>query len=145
MCTDRLINGKEGMGTESADQFPPDARNGIIDPDTWESYGFRRRTRMFGTIGHARLKPGADAKLDALMEDWTRQIRPTIPGSVLQLTGAPKDRPGEVVFIALMQDEATYRSLADDPAQDAWYRRFMELIEGDVSWEDVDLEITLQD
>jgi hypothetical protein len=100
---------------------------------------------MFGTIGHARLKPGADAKLDALMEDWTRQIRPTIPGSVLQLTGAPKDRPGEIVFIALMQDEGTYRALADDPAQDAWYRRFMELIEGDVSWEDVDLEITLQD
>jgi hypothetical protein len=100
---------------------------------------------MFGTIGHARLKPGSDAAMQDLMDDWKRTIRPTIPGSVLQLTGAPKDRPGEIVFIALMQDEATYRALADDPAQDAWYRRFMELVEGDVSWEDVDLEITLQD
>ena len=72
-------------------------------------------------------------------------VRPTIPGSVLQLTGKPKDRPGEIVFVALMQDEATYRGLAANPEQDAWYRRFRELVEGDVSWEDVEMDITLQD
>ena len=100
---------------------------------------------MFGTIGHARLKSGMEGQLDALLDDWTRSIRPTIPGPVLQLTGTPKDRPGEIVFVALMQDEATYRALAADPKQDAWYRRFMALVEGDVSWEDVELEVTLQD
>jgi hypothetical protein len=100
---------------------------------------------MFGTIGHARLKPGAEDQLTSLMGEWTRTIRPTIPGSVLELTGTPVDRPGEVVFIALMQDEQTYRNLAADPAQDAWYRRFLELVEGDVHWEDVQMEITLQD
>jgi hypothetical protein len=100
---------------------------------------------MFGTIGHARLKPGRDAQLTTLMEEWTRTIRPTIPGSVLQLEGTVKDRPGEIVFIALMQDEATYRALADDPKQDDWFRRFMELVEGEVRWEDVEMELTLQD
>jgi hypothetical protein len=50
-----------------------------------------------------------------------------------------------MVFVALMQDEATYRALADDPRQDAWYRRMLELTDGDIRWEDVEMEITLQD
>jgi hypothetical protein len=32
-----------------------------------------------------------------------------------------------------------------EPELDVGYRRFMELVEGDVSWEDVEMEITLQD
>jgi hypothetical protein len=100
---------------------------------------------MFGTIGHARLTAGSDAAIEALQDDWVRTIRPTIPGRVLQLVGTAKDRPGETVFIALMQDEATYRGLADNPKQDAWYRRFSELVEGEVRWEDVELELRLDD
>ena len=100
---------------------------------------------MFGTIGHAQLKAGMDAQLSALMDEWKREIRPTIPGGMLELTGRPVDRPGEFVFIALMQDEATYRALANNPQQDAWYQRMVALVEGEVRWEDVELEITLQD
>ena len=100
---------------------------------------------MFGTIGHAQLKSGSESQLTALMEEWTRTLRPKIPGSVLQLSGTPNGRPGDVVFIALMSDEAAYRALANDPDQDAWYRRFMEIVEGEVQWEDVEMEITLQD
>jgi hypothetical protein len=100
---------------------------------------------MFGTIGHARLKPGSVEKMQALMEEWKRTIRPTIPGSILELTGNAAGKPGEMVFVALMQDEATYRALADDPRQDAWFRRMLELTDGEVRWEDVEMEITLQD
>jgi len=100
---------------------------------------------MFGTIGHARLTPGSEAKMTTLMDDWNRTIRPTIPGRVVQLTGTVKDRPGETVFIALIQDEATYRALANDPDQDAWYRRFMDVVDGDVTWEDVEMELSLLD
>jgi hypothetical protein len=99
---------------------------------------------MFGTIGHARLKAGSDEAMQTLMDDWLRTIRPTIPGRVVQLVGTPKDRPGETVFIALMQDEATYRALASDPKQDGWYQRFSELVEGDVTWEDVEMEFMLE-
>ena len=100
---------------------------------------------MFGTIGHARLKAGSDAAMEALNDEWFRTIRPTISGRVVQLLGTPKDRPGETVFIALMQDEATYRKLAVNPAQDAWYRRFAELLDGEVTWEDVELELRIED
>ena len=100
---------------------------------------------MFGTIGHARLKSGSESAMEVLQDDWLRTIRPTIPGRVVQLVGTPKDRPGETVFIALMQDEATYRALASDPKQDGWYRRFSELVEGEVTWEDVELELRIED
>jgi len=100
---------------------------------------------MFGTIGHCRLKPGTDAQFRALMDEWKQTIRPTISGGVLEIIGNRAEDPGETVFIALMQDKATYRALADNPAQDAWYQRFAELVEGEVRWEDIEAEITLQD
>jgi len=79
------------------------------------------------------------------MEEWRQTIRPTIPGPMLILQGTVKDRPGEIVFLALNQDEATYRANASDPDQDAWYRRLRDVLEDDVRWEDVELEIALQD
>jgi hypothetical protein len=113
-----------------------------------QSHGERTmqsRNGMFGTIGHCRLKPGSEAQFRALMDEWKRTIRPTIPGGMLELTGHPADNPDELVFISLNQDEETYRALADSPAQDAWYQRFMELVDGEVRWEDIEAEITLQD
>ena len=100
---------------------------------------------MFGTIGHVRPKPGHEAQIDAMQAEWNRTIRPRVPGSVLTLMGRPKDRPGEVVFIALMQDEPTYRALAAMPEQDAWYRGLLQHAEGEPTWEDVEMRIEIQD
>ena len=43
---------------------------------------------MFGTIGHARIKSGRQAQLDALIQEWLQTIRPQIPGEFVQLIGA---------------------------------------------------------
>jgi hypothetical protein len=94
---------------------------------------------MFGTIGHVRVKPGHDAAILQLQDEWERTIRPTIPGAFVSLFGQPKGRSDEVVFIALAQDEPTYRALAASPAQDAWYRRLMEHCQGEPVWEDVEM------
>ena len=95
---------------------------------------------MFGTIGHFHPKPGSESKFKSLMDEWDRTMRPQIPGKVLQLSGRPKDRPGEVVFIALFQDEATYRDLANKPEQNTWYERMMEMVDGEITWEDVEFD-----
>jgi quinol monooxygenase YgiN len=100
---------------------------------------------MFGTIGHARPKPGTEAQFQALDEEWWQTIRPKIPGPMLQLVGRPKNRPGEMVFVALAQDEATYRQLAAMPEQDAWYRKMAALIEGEPTWEDIEVDNVRQD
>jgi len=95
---------------------------------------------MFGTIGHARLKPGRQGQLDALMDDWRQTVRPRIPGAFLNLIGHTDDHPDALVFVALAQDKATYRALAEMPEQDAWYRRFTEHVEGEVRWKDVEMD-----
>ena len=101
---------------------------------------------MFGTIGHARMKSAAAAKeMTALTDEWKRTIRPQIPGPVLELMGTVSGHPDQVVFVALVQDEQTYRALANNPDQDKWYRRMVELMDGDVTWEDVNLDLAIND
>ena len=95
---------------------------------------------MFGTIGHARLKAGARPQLEALMADWNATIRPKIPGAKINLLGNAAGNPNDLVFVALVQDESTYRNLANLPEQDAWYHRMIALVDGDVRWEDVEME-----
>src|SRR5690242_4560092 len=96
---------------------------------------------MFGTIGHARMKLGSQAELEALMAEWQQTIRPRIPGEFVQFVGHSAERPEEMVFIALAQDRETYQNLATMPEQDAWFRRMSEHIDGDVRWEDVAMEM----
>ena len=96
---------------------------------------------MFGTIGHARLKAGHQDQMRPLLEEWRRTVRPKVPGAFLNLLGHADGRPDEVVFVALAQDRDTYRNMAAMPEQDAWYRRFVEHVDGEVRWEDVEMEI----
>jgi len=96
---------------------------------------------MFGTIAHATLKPGQEGKLDELMKDWERDILPKIPGTFVQLTGHQAVKPDQIVFIALAQDEATYRKLAAMPEQHQFYLRFNEVFTGEPTWEDVAMDV----
>ena len=100
---------------------------------------------MFGTIGHARVKPGHDGDIMSLLEGWKKDIRPKIPGHVVQLTGHSASDPNDIVFVALMQDEQTYRALAALTEQDVFYRAMLTHIDGDIKRDDVHLEITLND
>jgi len=100
---------------------------------------------MFGTIGRVRPKPGKDAEFDALHASWKQTVRPKVPGSFLELVGRPNDRPSEVVFIALAQDEETYRRLADLPEQHEFYQRMVDLLEAPPTWEDVELNVVIND
>jgi len=96
---------------------------------------------MFGTIGHAHVKPGSESQMQALMDDWKTNIRPKIPGGFVSIAGFRAGSSTDMVFLALAQDESTYRNLANLPEQDAWFRKMSALMEGDVSWEDVQMDV----
>jgi hypothetical protein len=100
---------------------------------------------MFGTIARATLKPGAAGKLQEMLDEWQRDIRPKVPGKFVELTGHHAGNPDEIVFIALAQDEPTYRQLAAMPEQHEFYLRFNEVFTSEPSWEDVELEWGLQE
>ena len=95
---------------------------------------------MFGTIARFHPKAGHEAEIRALTTEWSRSIRPTVPGLTVQLEGESFGRPGELVTVILTRDERTYRALAASPEQDAWYRRLREHLTGDPVWDDVTWE-----
>ena len=95
---------------------------------------------MFGTIAHATVKTGQQAKVDSLMEEWRREIRPKIPGPVVELVGHRAGQPDQTVVVVLTQDEATYRKMAELPEQHQLYLRLQELLIGEPSWDDVEME-----
>jgi hypothetical protein len=49
------------------------------------------------------------------------------------------------MFIALAQDETTYRALAEMPEQHAFFERMSALVDGDIRWEDIEMEVSVDD
>ena len=100
---------------------------------------------MFGTIAHATLRPGKRQRLDELMEEWKRDVRPKIPGAFVELMGNAAGQPDQIVFLALAQDEETYRNLANMPEQHQFYLKFDEVFEAMPTWEDVEMKWGLRE
>lgn len=96
---------------------------------------------MFGTIGHAHLKSGHEKFLPEMMKEWERDIRPKISGHFISVGGHKEGNTSEMVFMALAKDRATYRKLAEMPEQDAWFRKMMQHVDGQVRWEDVEMDV----
>ncbi len=91
---------------------------------------------MYGTI--FRLQPKAERQADvvSLMEEWNRDRGAEVPGARATYLLQSQRRPGELIGVAVFDDEQTYRANAEAPEQDAWYRRLREALEADPVWED---------
>jgi predicted ester cyclase/quinol monooxygenase YgiN len=97
---------------------------------------------MFGTIAHMRPKAGRQADVIRLFEEWGRERRPRVPGALGGYLMRPLNRPNELIAVPIFADRATYEANANDPEQDAWYRRLRELLEEDPIWEDGDYVVS---
>ncbi|MDQ4044118.1 MAG: antibiotic biosynthesis monooxygenase [Chloroflexota bacterium] len=87
---------------------------------------------MYGTIFRIQPKAGREQDVVSLVQEWNRSLGPTVPGArAVYLL-----RPGELVGVAVFDDEQTYRANAASPEQDAWYQRVREALETDPIWED---------
>jgi len=91
---------------------------------------------MFATIFATRARPGREQEVVALAEQWERerrdQARGFQGGELLRNVADPR----ELVWIARFESQDAARANADDPAQDAWYRRLVELLEGEPTFTD---------
>ncbi len=101
---------------------------------------------MFGTIMHFTANASAtEAEVARIGEVFQQKVRPKVGGPMLELMGRVKDRPNEMVVVALVQDEATYRAMAELPEMNEVYLQYRALMASDPTWEDVEMEITHQD
>lgn len=93
---------------------------------------------MYGTIGRFTPKPGHHREIHALLAEWESMIRPGIPGTVHSFNGQCENHPGEIVAVVMLEDEKTYRTMADSPEQRHWYDRMVNHLEEEPEWEDID-------
>lgn len=90
---------------------------------------------MFGTVMLGRSSAPVDQMRD-LMDVWRKEIGDAA-GFVDERALVTDD--GRIVVCVRFRDRAAYEALAENPAQDAWWRREMEpLLEGEVTWIDGD-------
>ncbi len=84
---------------------------------------------MFVTVSIYRAKAGHEDAVIALHEDWQRnqqaKAQGYLSGELLRNIQTPRE------FIAIMRFEGQEfaQALADDPEQNAWYRRLVSLVE----------------
>lgn len=84
---------------------------------------------MFVTVSTYKAKVGEEDAIIALHEDWQRYQRPRargyLSGELLRNGEASRE------FIAIMRFESreSAQALANDPEQEAWYRRVVSLME----------------
>ena len=109
---------------------------------------------MYGSIFRMQVKPGQEQSVIDAFDQWDKERQPHVKGAIGGLLMKPDrearraDRRrrvrgpvlehGELIGVAVFEDRASYRANADDPEQDAWFRRVRELLESDPDWEDGD-------
>lgn len=91
---------------------------------------------MYGTVAKVRVKPGHEEQLEHMLEQWNRDRRPQVPGVVADYTFRLDRDPQELMLVAVFKDRKTFRTNAEDPEQDRWYRQMREHLESDPEWND---------
>ena len=86
---------------------------------------------MYGSVFRMRPKSGMTGQLRDVMMSNTR--RPKGMAAAYMLA---EDASEGVWGFAVFQDERSYRDNANDPAQDAEYRKLRELLQSDPEWHD---------
>jgi hypothetical protein len=96
----------------------------------------RKEIAMYGTIFRLQPKAGREQDVVSLMEEWSRDRGSQVQGARATYLLQSERRPGELVGVAVFDDEQTYRANADSLEQDTWYQRLREALEADPVWED---------
>ncbi len=91
---------------------------------------------MYGTVYRFQLKPGKEAELQAFFEATSRDEGQRLKAAGMVSGHVFKLDNGGYMGAAVFQTKEQYVANANDPAQDAWYRRWRELLAADPEWND---------
>jgi hypothetical protein len=95
---------------------------------------------MYGSIFKIRPKAGKEQDIVRMTEEWARERQPKVKGS---LGGCLyKLDNGGLMGVGIFQSKEDYRANAESPEQDAFYRRWRELMESDPEWNDGEIVAT---
>jgi len=89
----------------------------------------QRSAEMFVTVSIYRAKAGEEDAVIALHEDWQRNQKVKAQGYLSGELLRNIQAPHEFVAIMRFENRAFAQELANDPEQNAWYRRLVSLVE----------------
>ena len=89
---------------------------------------------VYGSIFRMKPKPGEEeAVLEMTDRFWAqraRQVRGANASCILRTSN------GEMIGVAVFEDEQSYRTNASDPEQDKWYQELRSHLQADPEWND---------
>ncbi|MFI5271635.1 MAG: antibiotic biosynthesis monooxygenase family protein [Ktedonobacterales bacterium] len=94
---------------------------------------------MFVTVFRFHAKPGAEATIPALFEQWQRDQLPAAAGYVAGELLRDATDPRHFIAVARFESEAALRALAATAEQDAWYRRLTAMTEREPEFTDCEI------
>ena len=89
---------------------------------------------MYGTVGHMKAKPGKLEEIIALTTGMVDRRKPK--GYLGEYVYRLDSDPDEFMLVVLFENKESYFANAQDPAQDAEFRKLRELLAADPHWHD---------
>ena len=102
---------------------------------------------MYGTVGRLRIKPGMEGQFRQLLQEQARAFETgQVPGFVASYAYRMDADPNDYYVAAVFESREAYWANAQSPEQDARYRQWLPLLEGEPEWHDGEIDViyTLQ-
>jgi len=92
---------------------------------------------MYGTIGRFRIKAGMESQFRQLIEGQAPAFESgQVPGFVVSYSYRMDADPNDYYLAVVFESRETYWANAQSPEQDARYRQWLPLLEGEPEWHD---------
>ena len=98
---------------------------------------------MYGTVARLKVKPGMEDAVATFGESWRTGRRQHVKGVIGGYLYRLDADPHTIIMSVVFEDKASYHANAQDPAQDAEYRRLRALLTEGPIWEDGEIIGTL--
>ena len=97
---------------------------------------------MYGTIGHLRIKPGMEGQFRQLLQEQARAFETgLVSGFVASYAYRMDADPNDYYVAAVFEGREAYWANAQSPEQDARYRQWLPLLEGEPEWHDGEIVV----
>jgi heme-degrading monooxygenase HmoA len=97
---------------------------------------------MYGTIARLRIKAGMEDQFRQLLQSQASVFESgQVPGFVTSYTYRMDADPNDFFIAAVFESREAYWENAQRPEQDARYRQWLLLLEGEPEWHDGEIDV----
>ena len=97
---------------------------------------------MYGTIGRLRIKAGMEGQFKQILQGQAPAFETgQVSGFVASYTYRMDADPNDYYLAAVFESREAYWANAQNPEQDARYRQWLPLLDGEPEWHDGEIEV----